>query len=208
MRKREFPLSIVMGTLVLLASAGAALSTPTYDLDLFTGNGLFANDPAVDIFVYVTPLPGQVRFEFHNDSTVDSVLANIYFDAEHLFSDVDAIDPGPGTSFVIGGSPPVLPAGQDLAPIFDHSPELRVAADKPPPQNGINPGEWLAVILNLDGATYAEVLDALDDGSMRIGAHLIAFSDGSSESAVTPEPATLIVLVAGGLMWLLQYRRH
>lgn len=197
-----------MGTLALLVFTGAALSTPTYDFDLFTGNGLFSEDPAVDIFVQVISLPGQVRFEFHNESTVDSVIANVYFDAESLFSDIASIDSGPGTSYVIGGSPPVLPAGQDLDPVFDESPELRVAADNPAPHDGANPGEWFAVILNLDGADYSDVIAALDDGSMRIGTHLIAFSDGSSESAVTPEPTTLIVLLASGLMWLSRCRRN
>ena len=73
-----------------------------------------------------------------------------------------------------------------------------VSADNPAPTNGINPtspadpNEWAAVTFNLnDTNSVSDVVADLEDSSLRIGMHIISFPDGSSESAVTPEPASL-----------------
>ena len=66
-----------------------------------------------------------------------------------------------------------------------------------------------AVIADLAiGYTIDDVTAAFNDETLRIGAHVIAFPDGSSESAVTtPEPVTLVLLIIGGLaFWLRRLR--
>ena len=179
-----------------------------YALEIFTNNGLYYNDPAVDVYVQVSDQAGQVRFEFHNDSTVASSVADIYFDDGSLLG-IANIDNGLGTAFSQWATPPDLPAGNTLIPPFQTTEGFSADSDSPPPLNGVNPGEWVAIIFNLvNGATLDDVIDDLNDGTLRIGAHIIAFPDGSSEAAVNvPEPATLVVLGIGGLLALLRRRR-
>jgi len=65
----------------------------------------------------------------------------------------------------------------------------------------VNPGEYVAIFFEVS-SNVGEVFDDLADGSLRIGVHVIAFSDGLSESATTPEPATMALMLAGSLMLL------
>jgi hypothetical protein len=64
--------------------------------------------------------------------------------------------------------------------------------------------EWVAIVFDLiGGSSVSEVVEGLEDGILRIGVHVIAFPDGSSEAAVTtPEPATLGLMLMGSLMLL------
>ncbi len=171
-------------------------------LDIFTDNGDFADDSRVVLFVEVTEDSGQARFELYNGSSVNSTIAEIYFDdSGGVLSEIADIV-GPGTSFSEEGSPPNLPAGNDLSPVFQKSPDFMVNADNPAPTNGVNPGEYVAILFDLDGNSVSDVIDDLVDGTLRIGVHVIAFSDGSSESAVTPEPATVGLILGGSLLLL------
>lgn len=172
-----------------------------YSLDIFSSNGSYYDDPRVDINVLVLPEGDQIRFEFHNDTDAElgSCVAEIYFDGDILLG-VDDIEEGPGTSFDLGGSPPNLPGGNTLVPAFKVTEGFLVSADNPAPKHGINPGEWVAVIVDLvQGYAFSDVTAQLDDQSLRIGAHLISFADDSSEGAVTPEPLSLGLLLVGGL---------
>ena len=188
-------------------------ASPIY-LDIFTDNGNYADDPGMNLFVEVSAGDvGQVRFEFHNDSSVDSSIARIYFDDDvDLLSGPPDIINGPGTSFSKGGSPPDLPAGHDLVPVFEKTLDFMASADEPPPTNGVNndPNEWMAIVFDLvGGSSVSEVVEGLEDGSLRIGVHVTAFPDGSSELAVTPEPATVGLVLVGGLMLLVgRGKRH
>ena len=84
-------------------------------------------------------------------------------------------------------------------PLIGQFEYFSIAADSPPAHNGINPGEWITMTFNLiNGGTTADITYALNSGDMRIGAHIIAFPDGSSESAVNvPEPSTILLLGLG-----------
>ncbi len=188
---------------------------PIY-LDIFTDNGIYADDLGMNLFVEVSGgAVDQVRFEFHNDSSVDSSIARIYFDddLDLLLGIADnGIVNGPGTSFSEGGSPLDLPAGHDLVPVFEKTLDFMASADEPPPTNGVNndPNEWVAIIFDLvGGSSVSEVVEGLEYGTLRIGVHVIAFPDGSSEAAVTPEPATVGLVLVGGLMLLVgRGKRH
>lgn len=192
-------------------------------LDIFTSNGVYADDPLMDMYVEVSEDGDQVRFVVHNDSGVASSIAEIYFDDEGgvlLGIAENGIISGPGTLFSEGGSPPNLPAGNDLIPVFQKPPAFMASADNPAPANGINattdpdPDEWVAIVFDLvEGNSISDVMNNLADESLRIGVHVIAFPDGSSESASTggeesiPEPATLAVLLAGAVLVKLRRKR-
>ena len=204
---------LLFGLAVSLPAENAQASL--FSLDVFTDNGNFADGSQVNLFVDVTEDSGRARFEFHNHSSVSSSIAEIYFDdAGDLLAGPPDIDNGPGVSFSLQGSPGHLPAGNDLSLVFITPPDFMASADNPAPTNGINPStspdpdEWAALIFDFEGgSTISDVLDDLQDGTLRIGLHLIALPDDSSEAAVTPEPATLGLILLGSLM-LLRRRHH
>jgi hypothetical protein len=191
----------------------ATLSLPlhaayVYHLEAFTNNGSYYDSADLDLYVVVSDgQAADVDFTFHNNSLVDSSIARIYFD-DSSFLDIAGITEGLGTSFSQPATPGNLPAGKTLEPPFVAVDEFSYKAGPPGPKNGVNPGEWLQVSFNLNnGATLATVIDYLDAGSLRIGAHVIALPDGSSESVVTvPEPAT-VALLGLGTLFLLR-KRH
>ena len=66
---------------------------------------------------------------------------------------------------------------------------------------GVDPGETLGVVFNLNGGgTFADILAELTNGDLRIGIHAQAFVGGGSESFVNfpiPEPGTALLLGLG-----------
>ncbi len=106
-RKKNYLLALY--ALFLLASpAAVSQASIIYELEVFTSNGAYFDSPALDLYVEVSDQLGQVRFEFHNDSTVSSSIEGIYFDDGSLLG-IASIKEGPGTEFSQGGSPPDLP---------------------------------------------------------------------------------------------------
>lgn len=180
----------MLGTFPSVLKAGYV-----YPLKIFTGNG----SDSADIVLYVELFDagtGQVDFVFHNDSLVNSSIAQIYLD-DGEFLDISDITNGPGVSFSEGATPHNLPAGNTLTPSFVTTAGFSIGSGPPPPKNGVNPGEWVKITFDItNGHTFSEILGQMDNSTIRIGAHLIALSDGSSESAVSvPEPATVAMLV-------------
>jgi len=202
--------------LVPILLFGLAVSLPAENaqasfisLSIFTDNGGYADGSQLNLYVEVTDDSARARFEFHNESSVYCSIARIYFDDDSgLLSGPPDIAGSLGTSFSLGGSPGHLPAGNDLSPAFQKPADFMASADSPAPTNGVNPtsapdpDEWVAIIFDLVGGSVINVLEALEDGSLRIGVHVIAFPDGSSESAAAPEPATMGLMLVGGLMLL------
>jgi hypothetical protein len=154
-----------------------------------------------EINICVVPFASDdtLRFEFQNNSTVESSVAGVYFERDSL-SGIAGFEFGPGTLFEENANPSRLPAGNLLQPPFDAAYSTRSVP--PTYHNGIGPGEHLTVIFNLEEATaFDNLLTQLESGHFRIGAHVIGLPDGSSFSAVTtPEPATILLLALGCLI--------
>jgi len=170
-----------------------------YPLKIFTSNGSYYNSLDLDFPVEVSEGGvGQVDFTFHNESSINSCIASIYFDDGSLLGIAGIIN-GSGTLFSQPAKSSNLPAGNTLNPSFVTTNAFSIGAESPPPQNGINPYEWVKITFNLtDGKSFGNVIDDLNGGALRIGAHIIALPDGSSESAVNiPEPMTTILLGLG-----------
>jgi hypothetical protein len=207
MSKKLFLFSLVFYC-VLATRSSPLHAAYIYQLEAFTNNGAYYNSGDLDLYVVVSdPQPGQVDFTFHNESFIDSSIARIYFD-DSSFLDIAGITEGLGTSFGQPATPGNLPAGKTLEPPFVAADEFSFKGGPPGPQNGVNPGEWLQISFNLNnGTTFGTLIDYLDAGALRIGAHVIALPDGSSESVITiPEPATVAFLGLGTL-FLLRKRR-
>ena len=53
----------------------------------------------------------------------------------------------------------------------------------------------MTIIFSLiNGGTLGDVINELNDSTVRIGIHVIDFDGGGSESFITPEPTTIMLL--------------
>jgi hypothetical protein len=130
---------------------------------------------------------GLIDFTFTNAGPEPSVITEIYFDDRQagVLVRIEAIDGSEGTAFTVGAKPRNLPGGH-MVGFRASNAELRAGADSPGAENGVDPGEFLTLTieLSLSAPSLADVLTALEDGTLRTGVHVQAFDVGRSESFV------------------------
>jgi hypothetical protein len=191
-------------TLVTAAAAWLLGATPAPGLTLpfgcITGN-LAANCAIgeAQLTVEVTnPAAGAIRFQFHNAGPAASSITDVYFDdAEDgaLFQLTLILDQAPFVDFERGATPGNLPGASQAEPDFETTDGFSADSESPVQPRGVNPGETLGILFSLrPGASFADVLDHLADGSLRVGIHVQGFAGGGSESFVNvpvPEPGAL-----------------
>ncbi|MBC8205618.1 MAG: hypothetical protein ISR85_02075 [Kiritimatiellales bacterium] len=175
-----------------------------YSFDVFTANGIYGDNPGLNLRAEVFNGDGTATFKFYNDSLFDCSVTQIFFDDGTLLG-ISSLENGPGTDFGTGEvtpGPGNLPSGENLTPDFVADREFSIAPFPPSSGNGIETGEWASVTFDLiNGGTLQDVLDELANGELRVGIHIQSFPDGSSESALmVPEPATALTLAMGGLL--------
>jgi hypothetical protein len=198
---------------LLLAAFAPALQADSiypYPFEIFTDNGSFADSADLNLYVEVSDAgENRADFTFYNDSLIESCIARIYFDDGTLLGIAD-ITSSPGVSFSLSAKPRNLPGGNMLEPPFVTTVEFSIDSDPPVSKNGINPAEWLRITFDLkNNGLFQDVLDELNNGTLRIGTHIIGLPDGSSESALNgiPEPATIVLFGLGSLTLLRRKRR-
>lgn len=211
-----------------LAIAGAAFTVaPAQALQLtfdnITGNNATnALAGESQLFLDVTDATGgenlsanQVLFKFSNAGPAASSITQIYF--EDMLNSLSGIatngiaGSGSGVSFSVATGNLNLPGGND--PNVNFTEEYGVKANNPVQPSGVNPGEWVSVLFNLNpGQTLQNVFNGLSGGDMRVGFHVQGFANGGSEAFVNlqpkvkppakvPEPTTLVGLgLVGGLL--------
>lgn len=151
------------------------------------------------------PAAGQVLFHFKNLAGGSaSSITDVYFDDGTLLG-IASLTNGPGVSFAQDATPPNLPGGSSISPPFEVTAGFLADSNPPVQPNGVNPGEWLKILFNLQsGGTYNDVISELADGRLRIGIHVQGFANGGSESFVNnpvPIPAA-VWLFGSGLLGL------
>jgi hypothetical protein len=208
-------------------TVGAALAlalTPTMgfaatlSFDCITNN--IAGDCAIgesQLSVDVTSYSAtQVLFEFNNTGLSASSITDAYFDNGSLLGlafliDADEGSGDPGVDFTQGASPGDLPGGNNASPAFVATAGFTADSDPPTQPNGVNPGETLGIVFDLQGGgTFADVLSELASGELRIGIHVQGFGTGGSESFVNnpiPIPAA-VWLFGSGLLGLAAVARR
>lgn len=172
-----------------------------HQLEVFTNNGNYCDSSDLDfpIVTFGRGTSNMIDFTIYNESLISSSIAGIYFDFDNLLDFCDLTN-GYGVSFGTGARPRELPGGNTLVPVFQSSDTF--GARQPMFHKGINPGEWLHISFSLNThVNISTVIDGMNSGELRIGAHIIGLPDGTSESAVTttPEPGTILLLGLGSL---------
>jgi len=185
---------------ILLGASPVVFAQPTYSFDAITSNS--AVDVAIgeaQMSVQVTnPSAGQVLFTFINAGPQQSTISEIYFD-DGLVTGIASIQNGSGVNFVPGAIPINLPAGSSISPPFVS--DFAASAVNPKPQNGVNIGEQVGILTNLQsGSSYNDVLTNLDNGSLRLGIHVINFADEGSESFVNNGQTNNIIPAPGAVL--------
>ncbi len=199
-------------TFQALMASTAAATTVTFECITDNNAGDCAIGEAqlsVDV-AGVVGNPNQVLFTFANSGPDASLITDVYFDDGTLLGIAGLIDSDdnylgafgdPGVDFSQGAAPPNLPGGNSLPIPFETTAGFLADADPPPAMRGVDPGETLGVVFNLQGGgTLADILLELTNGDLRIGIHVQGYASGGSESFVNfpiPEPGTGILLMLG-----------
>jgi hypothetical protein len=157
------------------------------------------------------PGGGRIDFSFENTGPAASSITDVYWDDGTLLA-IFSITNTPGlVEFSNPATPANLPGANNASPRFVTSAGFSADSDPPVQPMGVNPGEWLTVTFTLiGGQTFADAIQDLTDGSLRIGIHVQGYTSGGSESLVNvpaPEPGTFVP-VAGGLLALAVQRRR
>lgn len=144
-------------------------------------------------------------FKFFNDVGITSSVTDIYFDegSSDLFSGFEIYEQygaafAPEYIYYSAANPGNLPGGNAIGFAADYS-----ADSTSNPENGLDTSTDYVTFLAYAGTDYSydNLLNALLDGSARIGLHVQAFADGASDSYVNslnpvPVPAAGILFAS------------
>ena len=208
-----------------LVAAGAVSATPISFQNITNNNPANAVIGEAQLSLNGMSLGGgQVLLFLENNGPDPCSITDVYFDNGGSSTSFDTIvslwdkddflmgvQGHPGVDFSLGAAPPDLPNGGSVG----FSTTLGFAADSDPPAvaNGVNPGEFLGIVIQLlPNETFEDVWNAFESGTMRVGVHVQGFADGGSEAFVTtgeiPEPTTVALLGAGVLSLAMRSRRR
>lgn len=213
MRKAMF-LGVLVAA-VLLASPALADNIQPLSLSFgrITGSGQ-ADQVKVNLRISQVA-DDQLLLEFTNQSLLDSVVSEIYFqDSDGLVKSVQIQnEQNVGkVNFREGARPSDLPGGTP----YNFNTSFAMEAKNPSPKYGVNPNETLKVLLNLgSSAAVNSLITGLQQQNFRVGLHVQSIGGQDSASFINtpppggavPEPGTL-VLVGSALLGSWGLRRR
>ena len=161
-----------------------------------------------------------VSFVFSNSGPYASRIKAVYFDDQlDLLDGIAELTTGASVNFEGQEDAGNLPGGQNMVPPFPKKADFYAKVDGGAAL-GVDPGESLRILFDLgDEATLDALVEALVDGTLRIGIHVgsidrrLVAPDGSDSDSFyavpgnpVPEPATML-LFGSGLMGLAAFGR-
>lgn len=196
-----------MAAAILVGSFASVATAARVDLEVYE-NQSGADVSGLDLWVDVLAAGADVDFVFHNDSSISSIITQIYFEdgLDALIANGSIFNESAGVDFKIGATPSDPPGGNTIGWMGTY---FSVGRENPV-SNGINPGETLTLRFDLvGGATVDAIVAALGTTGTRIAEHIQSLPTGASVAAVTvPVPVAVgpgLVLLAG--LGLYRYRR-
>ncbi len=208
--KMKKTLLVLVAALCLVISVTPAYSAQFTFVNISNNSGI-ASSVASQLLVDVIDSGANVDFKFTNAVGTASSITDIYFDQVlALFTGISSIsDSGAGVAFASPASPADLPEGGTIGFTADFSAD----SDSPPSPNGVDAAsEWVTISLALGSGTYADIINALNSGALRVGLHVqaIGINEDSDAFVNTPVPEPgfygLLSLGLGGL-YLLRRRK-
>lgn len=200
---------VVTATALLLA--GLSVTSVRAELYGFTG---LSNNNLVDVLAGEAQLSvevtdagsGRALFTFRNVGSAAMSITDIYFDNGTALASLHSITNGPGVQFSNGATPPNLPAGNNAVPPFVM--DFGMDSDPPVSHNGVNPGEFVGITINLNG-DFSGLINELNSAATRIGIHVQGFAGGGSETFlnIVPVPGP-VALAAVGLLLIAPLKRR
>lgn len=202
----------------LLIASIIALAAVTAQADIFGFDTVTTNSPynsavAGQLFMDANELgAGMSSVMFTNIGSWASTVTEIYFGSdEELNLNLDSIlYQCAGVDFDISGATPANPPGMND---FGNWWTITIAAAEatpPPADHGIDPYECLNLKVMYDGAfSFSELIQL---GQLQVAMHVTGQPDGESDTfvndtVVIPEPASLVLIGASGLLLTFARRR-
>jgi hypothetical protein len=148
--------------------------------------------------------PDEVNFHFTNSAAIYCSIMEVYFDDGPMLGIASLGQQG--CSFAGGSANPSnLPGGSNLTPPFVATQSFSADAGSGGPTQGIDTStDFLDMTFTLiNGNTFASIVDALNDGALRIGLHVISIGNGASDSFVNGGPGPTVPLPPAALTGLL-----
>ena len=202
-----------LGACAIALMVAAPAQAVMYSFFKITNNG--NPDVASQLVVDVTDggtvgLTNYVDFKFTNNVGTASSITDIYFDDGTLFGISSITDSGAGVAFNDPATPGDLPGGNNASPPFVTTQNFSADSDSPVSDNGVNSAsEWVTIRFELiNGQDWTDTLDALGDGSLRMGLHVQAIgtpggSDSYVSNGIVPVPGAALLGAMGlGLVGL------
>jgi hypothetical protein len=188
----------VLGGMASLASAARV------DLVVFE-NDSNANVSGLDLWVDVLNSAGKADFVFHNDSSISSIITQIYFESglSSLIANGTIAVESSGVDFKVGATPANPPGGTNIGWTGTFYSDGRV--NQGGVSNGINnvSTETLTVRFDLiGGKSVDDVIAALGKPGSRIAEHIQSLPQGASVTAVTTTIVPLPEAFGPGLILL------